>query len=555
MNIKIKDLAQVPMVKIAKQTLVFFLSLWLLSVHAQAEIFEQEQDSIFGQLVLKNGQAQLNNLNLFPETTSIENLYLEVKLNKIQATKVFVQNAIRIEVEQEVDGIKERIEIARFFLPWMKDNTGTNLNYVFDISVYSPLFQEETKMYLSSNNKLLHQELDLHFMWKLGEPPAKVNQIIKLWNSSIDGIAYTPNISINQSFKSKSIRISEDIKYGLLKIYLSGRSNLNQKLEESDGSKFYFLNINKQSLAKRPIWRDDCSLNAIYPQEGPWTYSRPNWCPGQALRVYDHFFVLGKDSTLNIEFQIQEASKKQPLIKDFMLSANLILFEKAYANTDAAIIEILAPNKSIEHNRYNPICSSPVIRVRNTGSDTLRSLLIEYGLDNKKDNRYRWRGELAFMEEEIVYLPPLNWYFNSQINDSSEFCIEVEEVNKTVDENTGNNQLSTLLHLAPVFNNKISVQFYSPQAAEDNIIELVDDMGVPLFEAFDFVSDSTYTFDLDLPSGCYEFIVYDQKGDGVYFPKQKHGSIKIIDRITKAELSNFEPNFGAEIRQQFMILK
>lgn len=176
-------------------------------------------------------------------------------------------------------------------------------------------------------------------------------------------------------------------------------------------------------------------------------------------------------------------------------------------------------------------------------------------MDDKNDNRYRWRGELAFMEEEIVYLPPLNWYFYDQKNKPKEFCVFVDEVNSKQDEYEGNNQLSTILNLAPVYPNRISIQFSAHLAAADNILELVDDMGIPFFEAADFLNDSVYTFDLDLLPGCYEFIVYDRAGDGIYFTEEKKGSLKIISTNTKEELKDFEPNFGAEIRQQFMILK
>lgn len=537
-------------------TILVLLLVCSIDVSAQSLLLDQKQDSLLVAVHLKKGQAQIKQLNLFPETTALENLFLEISIANLQQSERFIQSPVRIEVERQVNGKTERLEIARFFLPWINEKIKQRSFLMFDISDYSSLFQEAVNVHLESDNYSESLELNLHFKWKLGQSPLKVNQIISLWRSDIIGFSYADkNNPINKQIETKTITVSEDIKYALLKIYLSGRGLENKIPDEAECSKFYFLKINDKTIAKRPVWRDDCSLNSLFPQEGPWTYSRANWCPGQALQVYEHFILLGADTTLHIDLQLQEAAKENPMLQNYMLSANLILFEKAQHKNDAAIVEILAPNKSIDHNRYNPICGSPVIRVKNTGSDTLRSVLIEYGLDDKNDNRYRWRGELAFMEEEIVYLPPLNWYFYDQKNKPKEFCVSVDEVNSKQDEYEGNNQLSTILNLAPVYPNRISIQFSAHLAAADNILELVDDMGIPFFEAADFVNDSVYTFDLDLLPGCYEFIVYDRAGDGIYFTEEKKGSLKIISTNTKEELKDFEPNFGAEIRQQFMILK
>ncbi len=543
------------MMVLPKRLLFLLFIVFFKSIDAQTLDTIQKNDSLLAPVFLSNGKAQLKQLALFQEPKSLENLYLQVKLPTLKKASKFVQNVVRIEVERMHNGKLERIEIARFFLPWLDAKTDT-ARFVFDISAYSSLFYKPVNLSFESNYILQTLELDLQFKWKFGEAPAKVNQIVNLWHSDINGLSYADKTKpINQQIKPKKISVSNKIKYAQLEIYLSGKGREINPPSESVCSKFYFLKANETLIAKRPIWRDDCSLNALFPQSGPWTYSRANWCPGQELRVFKHFIALGKDTTLNFSLQFQESKVASDQLQNYLLSANLILFEEAKFKNDAAVVEILAPNKNREHNRYNPICSSPVIRVRNTGTDTLHSVLIKYGLDNKMDNKYRWRGELAFMEEEIVYLPPLNWYFYDQKNKPKDFSVFIEEVNMKKDEYQGNNRLSSALNLAPVYPNKLSIQYLAHKSAEDNIIELVDDMGIPLFEATDFVNDSTYTFNLDLLPGCYEFIVYDEQGNGIYLPVNNAGQVKIIDTKTKQELSNFEPNFGAEIRQQFMILK
>ncbi|HAG17141.1 MAG TPA: hypothetical protein DCG69_11585 [Bacteroidales bacterium] len=544
-----------------KKALFFFIALYFSFHHqakAQNEFVSPRGDTTLASIAIRSGKAQIKNFFLFPSHQEIESLYLEVRFSALPQNKYFVQNPIRIEVLRQNKEKTEAIEIARFFMPWANEKTDKDLVFSFDISAYSSLFDQAVVLQLESSNRSLTTNFSLKFKWKKGTAPAKVHSILNLWHSDINGIAYADKSKpINQQLKAKIVKIPKNIKYALLRIYLSGYGSENKVPSEEECSKFYFLSINKQTIAKRPVWRDDCGLNALFPQAGPWTSARTNWCPGQTLRVYDHFIALGTDTTLNIGLQLQETSKENPILKSFLLSANLILFEEAHLKNDAALVEILAPTNSPLHNRYNPICSSPVIRVKNTGSDTLKTVLLKYGLDQKQETKYRWRGELAFMEEEIVYLPPLNWYFYSQRNKPSSFFVSIAEVNQKPDQENANNQLFSEINLAPVYPNRISIQFTTNLAAADNIIELVDDMGIPLFEAANFANDSTYTYNLDLLPGCYELIIYDKQGDGIYFPAKKtgKGSLKIIATKSKEELSIFEPNFGAEIRQQFMILK
>jgi|GEM_PF-2796029 len=543
-----------------KQLFSFFIFLFLgisMPLLRAQTISVPEQDSLFS-VNIQKGSAQIKGFKLFATDSLLESVFLKVHLDSLPLVQSYVQQMVRIELEQERNGQMQRFEIARFFLPWKSDQTSVNSVFEFDISAYSLLLQKQSTLYIEVSNTPSPLKMTLDFSWKTGEQPALVSRIVNLWNSRLSGFPYQDkNKSINAFLKSKTIQVSAREKYAVLKIYLSGSGSEKQRPTETECSKFYFIKVNGQTVAKRAVWRDDCSLNATFPQAGPWTYSRANWCPGQTLRVFDHFIALGSDTTLKLELQIQEALKENPQLQRFVVSANLVLYEQALHTNDAAIVEILAPNKNQMHTRYNPICSSPVVRVKNTGSDTLRSLLIGYGLDENYENRYRWRGELAFMEEEIVYLPPLNWYFFDQQKKPSEFFAAILEVNHQADEYEGNNLQMSSINLAPVYPNKIQIRFKTDESAQDNSMEVVDDMGIPLFEAADFVNDSLYTFDLDLLPGCYEFIIYDQQGNGIGLTDKnaKQSGLEIIDATTQKELIRFEPDFGAEIRQQFMILK
>lgn len=539
------------MTQIIMRLIFVFLILSTLNLEAQDTITSTNAVNVNIPVELNYGKGEFKNLNLPFESNAIENLNLEISIKKNSWSSLLEQKTVRVEIEQIKEGKIERFEIARFFLPWVKNESEMQQLFIFDISEYKSLFHDSTTLFVESNCKNKRLEFNFHFQWKTGKAPAVVNDIINLWRSELilDKGKHT-----KEEVDAKLIFVPKEVRYAQIKIYLSGQGELNSKPDVVNNSKFYFLSINDQVYAKRAIWRDDCGLNSNFPQEGPWAYSRRNWCPGQELRVFNHFFPIGQDTTLSIQLQLQGLLIAEEWPADYLLSANLILYEEASFINDAALVEILAPNKSRVHNRYNPICGSPVIRIRNSGSDTLRSLMLDYGFDNMKDNRYRWRGELAFMEEEIVFLPPLNWYFHKHPL-PSEFCVSVETVNEKPDEYISNNNSTTTIYLAPVFPNQIRVEFRTNDKASENILELVDEMGMPLFEANDFVNDSSYSFDLDLSPGCYEFIIYDQEGDGIIGSGNKPGALKISESISGKGLIIFQADFGSEARQQFMILK
>ena len=136
-----------------------------------------------------------------------------------------------------------------------------------------------------------------------------------------------------------------------------------------------------------------------------WYVERPNWCPGLRVHPYSHFleeqYLLG--SHLEIELLFQKDQKEESAMDSYVISAVLFTLEQAPQKLNADIKEILAPNNKLWHHRYNPICGSPVLFIQNTGSETIKSITFNYGYNYQTDTKYRWKGELEFMEEELIY--------------------------------------------------------------------------------------------------------------------------------------------------------
>ena len=92
-----------------------------------------------------------------------------------------------------------------------------------------------------------------------------------------------------------------------------------------------------------------------------------------------------------------------------MVSSQLVSYDSPNHLLDAAITDIMSPTNNIIYGRTNPICSKPKIKIKNTGSNALPSLRIEYWINDAINKEvFQWNGNLNFLEEEIVELPATN---------------------------------------------------------------------------------------------------------------------------------------------------
>ena len=62
----------------------------------------------------------------------------------------------------------------------------------------------------------------------------------------------------------------------------------------------YTAKVNGSVVGGETIWKDDCGFNAIWPQGGTWIFDRANWCPGEAVPIFNHeiFYISPGDPVL-----------------------------------------------------------------------------------------------------------------------------------------------------------------------------------------------------------------------------------------------------------------
>ena len=441
-------------------------------------------------------------------------------------------------------------EIARLYLPQIIEKN-QKIDYEFDVTLWQSWMKGESEISIVSNTIIHELQFELQIIAIEGLSPILVKEIIPLWKSGTDGFNYNQDGISDELLPEKTIQLPENTKYGFVQIMVSG------KQEKDDVSaRFYFLKVNGEDQAKRSIWRDDCGLNPIYPQLENWHLERPNWCPGLRVHPLRHFLsdsqLNKKEINIGLDFQKDYLEKSG--IESYITSAVLFILEEPTNELNVSISEILAPNEDFWHQRYNPICGSPVILIQNLGKSAVNEITINYGYNYQTDNKFRWRGELGFMEEELVYLPPLNWYFFEQDDEPETFTAHISAVDGKEKAFLFGKKTSQM-RLAEVYPYRLTFELKTDEGAAFNGLEIFDDDGNAYFVSGDLKADTTYQFDVNLIPGCYEMVLFDLIGDGIKLKDVENVVLKIKDQKKKIELKRFDGDFGGEIREQFMIFR
>jgi hypothetical protein len=105
---------------------------------------------------------------------------------------------------------------------------------------------------------------------------------------------------------------------------------------------------------------------------------------------------------------------------------------------DAALVDVIYPTANICEN---PL--TPVVEVRNNGSQTLTSLIVLYQLNGGVLQQYQWTGSLAFASATYVTLPAIN----GNVGNNNLF-VSLTSPNNGNDQNSGNNDKSLTFQIA-----------------------------------------------------------------------------------------------------------
>jgi hypothetical protein len=203
-----------------------------------------------------------------------------------------------------------------------------------------------------------------------------------------------------------------------------------------------------------------------------------------------------------------------------------LFFYKALNKTlDASIDWIIAPTTDENFFRENPICGSPKIHVKNTGSTAITSITFHYGVSGYSMIDYIWTGSLASLEGTDITLPLLPELSTLAGNTGNyTFVSTITAVNGAADDDATNNTMTSQFVMAPLWPTPFRIIFRANHAVVA-IASTVSETSWAIYDVNNTVvaqrvgatRDSLYIDTVTLPSGLYRLAISDSGCDGLYW--------------------------------------
>ena len=448
--------------------------------------------------------------------------------------------------------IINRWEIGRYITPYGNGlDLGTGFTWVFDVSDFEPLLHDS--VYLKAGN--WQELLDLKFLCIEGTPPRKVSKIHRIYQ----GIYYYKDQTIENKLSAKTVPLDSNTKYLKLRLTTTGHGfGGNQNCSEfcSRNNK---IMVNGQLGYNEFLWRSTCDMNPLFPQGGTWIYDRANWCPGAEVSPYE--YDLSKylpDDSITVDYDMQPYTwNGQGSTPNYRIEGYLFEYEQAAFTHDASLEDIVAPNNRKYYQRYNPTAGQPIIIVKNNGTDTLKSLDIEYRVGGRgKFKTYHWTGAIPFMAKKQITLPAMEWWdFDGQ----KFFTCRIKNPNGLSDQYPHNNEMRTNIDVVPEYPSTFVFWLRTNSQAYQTSVVIEDANGNPVWQRSGYSNNTWYKDTITLPYGIYRFRIKDSGGNGLKFWANmppygnETAGTAWIKKTNGSFLKNFETDFGGEIAQSFTV--
>ncbi len=472
-------------------------------------------------------------------------VYDDITDTIVDSVLFVTESTINISILNYYAKYPSRFEIMSFVTPYglYLDLGIDGKTWQFDVSDFNPIL-EGTKQLWMGNGGQNQEDIDIRFLFIEGTPPRDVMNIQQIWRAG-SSRSYT-NIMADNVTEPRNIIIDQAASMYKLKSSITGHGQEGEFIPRT-----HYLNINGGANEMQwSVWKE-CADNPIYPQGGTWVYDRAGWCPGAAtdMKELDFSDIVTPGDTIEIDYGVTAGSGTS----NYLVNNQLVTYGAANFTIDAAIAEIISPSTRIEYGRINPICGSPVIEIRNTGSNELTGLHIDYGLEGSLDYSFDWTGNVEFLETEQIILPPVNWdYFQA---DSNRFQVTISNPNGSNDEYAYNNTMFTNFFATDVYyTNGVIVAFRTNNAAHENHYELTDAYGNLIYSKGGLANSITYIDTIILNPGCYDLTLYDSDDDGISWWANNDGAGWLkMNKLEGGTVMQFEKDFGKQISHKFSI--
>lgn len=449
------------------------------------------------------------------------------------------------------------IELGRAITPYggymAGSQQGFNNNwrhiFTYDVTAYQHLLRDSVEFRVFYGGWSSGFSVTLDFEMIEGTPPMNVLRVNRIYDSGPGGFGYpNSNTFETASVPAKNIDLLSGTQGAIGRMFVTGHG---QTGEFTPGIN-YFLKVNGTTMGQQEIWKNNCGMNAIYPQGGTWVYDRANWCPGEAVPIWDHDVSAnitgGQTNVVNVDF----TAFNPPNAASYILELQLIEHAAPNFALDAEVLDVIAPSNKDIHKRFNPNCGNPRIVIRNSGSNALTSATITYGLVGGAAQTYQWSGNLGFLKSKEVELPTLI----DQSGGHRTFFATISDPNGDQDQHAANDTYLSPFIAPDVITGSeaIIIWVQSNNFGSHNKYWVYDDAGNVIFSRTTLANNTLYKDTVYLGNGCYRFHLTDAQHNGLSWwaaSNQGTGYARIRKVGSTATVKNFNADFGSEISYWF----
>lgn len=457
----------------------------------------------------------------------------------------------------------DTVKMARVITPYSGQwNLSRKHDYVVDVTDYSSILRDNLGMRYVYEGYSWGFTITLKIEYIEGTPAQNALEVKSIYDGYY---AYGKSTDpIESNLVAKNFTYTAPAVTARIKNIISGHGSDATGCGEFC-SKYYQQKINGNLLEQKQLWKSDCGLNNIYPQNGTWIYERANWCPGE--EVYPIYHDLknvtsaGTPFTADIDFE-PYTSPNPANAGGYNIASQLITYGAINHALDASIEDVISPTNDPNYARANGICNNPIIKIKNVGSTALTSLKIQYQLVGGVAATYDWTGNLAFNEEQIVDLGSNTAVFAG--NESNQFMVKLIGVNgQASDENSWNDTYKTSFVHVKEYPSRFRIK-YKTNNSSGNLDypnneanwKILDASGTVVASRIGNTNNTTYLDTIDLAPGCYTFVMDDEGCDGIAWWANSAGGTGTLQFVREANLGvlkSFSGDFGCQLKENFTV--
>lgn len=432
-------------------------------------------------------------------------------------------------------------ELMSFVTPY-----GINLDlgiegktWSFDVTEFGPILKGNKRIYMNRGGQW-QEDIDIQFEFMEGTPVRDIINITQLWPVTSTGYQEILN---NNRFEPREVNIDNNTKSTEMKSVITGHGQQGEFIPRT-----HTMSMNGVPLSYQ-VWTE-CSDNPVYPQGGTWVYDRAGWCPGAPSDVqrFDVTDFISNTGPNTVDYSINTAAGDSR----YIVNMQLVEYGDPNYSNDVELLEIRNPSSDIIHERYNPACQAPVIKIRNNGTQALTQLEINYGFDNDGEvlltdgQTYLWNGNLEFLEEEEIELP---FFPGLTLPEGVKFRVKFNGD----DEDNDNNTLVSDIRAVDHYDNDVIIQFKTNFVPSETSYTVYDQNGIVVLQKLSssVAGNTVYTDTLQNLNGCYQLVINDTGGDGLSWWANNDGDGYVAVRADGAGWNTLPADFGSVYRYDF----